>query len=141
MNQRLSFLTIGVRDLAAMTAFYNNVMGWQPMKVLDDVVFYKLNGFVFALFPTQELAKDIGIDNDGSGFKGFSLAMNLRSESEVDQLCQTLKEAGVTISKPPQKTFWGGYHFYFSDPESNHWEVAYNPFLELDTQGNVLSHQ
>ena len=129
MQQQLSFLTLGVQDLAKMTSWYNQVFGWTPMKHEGDIVFYKMNGLIFALFPFEELAKDIGISSDGSGFKKFTLAINLLSEEAIDKQFEEFKKLGVTIIKPPEKVFWGGYSGYIADPENNYWEFAYNPFL------------
>ena len=39
--------------------------------------------------------------------------------------------------KPPQKTFWGGYSGYFSDPDGHTWEIAYNPFWTIEKDGRV----
>jgi hypothetical protein len=35
--------------------------------------------------------------------------------------------AGATVTKPAEKTSWGGYAGYFSDPDGYLWEVAHNP--------------
>ncbi len=78
---------------------------------------------------------------DGSGFKRFTLAFNLRSEQEVDQLFLELREKEVKIIQQPKKVFWGGYRGYIVDPDNNLWEIAYNPFLILDQQGNVIGHK
>ena len=45
--------------------------------------------------------------------------------------------AGARILKPAAKTFWGGYDGYFADPDGHVWEVAFNPFWELDEDGRV----
>lgn len=72
--------------------------------------------------------------------KGFTLAINFNSEKEVDQVFEELKKKEVKIVKHPQKVFWGGYSGYVKDVEDNLWEIAFNPFLEMDNQGNVLTH-
>lgn len=141
MDQRLTFFTIGVSDLEAMRDFYKDKFGWKPMKDSDGIVFFKLNGFIFGLYPKDELAEDIGVKNDGKGFKQFSMAINLRSEKEVDELFADFKSKGVKIIKAPEKVFWGGYRGYVADIESNYWEFAYNPFLKLDEKGDVSSHE
>jgi catechol 2,3-dioxygenase-like lactoylglutathione lyase family enzyme len=140
MKQRINFLTIGVDDLEKMKNFYKNSFGWTALKEEEEIVFFKLNGFILGLFPKEELAKDIGIAQDGLGFKRFALAINCNSEQEVDQTFEMLRSAGVTIIKDPAKVFWGGYSGYIADVENNYWEIAFNPFLELDQQGNVLNH-
>jgi hypothetical protein len=44
---------------------------------------------------------------------------------------------GAEILRPAQKAFWGGYYGYFRDPDGYVFEVAYNPFWELDENQNV----
>ena len=63
----------------------------------------------------------------GSGFPGFALAHNLRSEAEVDRLLAEVAAGGGTIVKPASRADWGGYSGYFSDPDGFLWEVAWNP--------------
>lgn len=141
MQQRISFFTIGVSDLNAMRDFYKEKFGWMPMKDSDGIVFFKLNGFIFGLYPKEELAEDIGVKEDGKGFKRFTMAINLDSEKAVDTLFEALKKKGVKIIKAPEKVFWGGYRGYVADIEDNYWEFAYNPFLKMDKEGNVDTHQ
>jgi catechol 2,3-dioxygenase-like lactoylglutathione lyase family enzyme len=138
MQQRITLITLGVSDLKQSREFYENKFGWKPLASSNDnIIFFQLNGIQLALFPATELAEDAGISHAGSGFKKFSLAQNLRSEKEVDALIANLKANGVTILKEPQKVFWGGYSSYVADPDGNLWEFAFNPFMELDEEGNV----
>jgi predicted enzyme related to lactoylglutathione lyase len=141
MDQRISFITLGVKNMKLMSAFYKEMFGWNPHKEIDDIVFFKMNGFILALYPSEELAKDAHIQNSGSGWKQFSFSINFYSTDEIDQEIHRLKNFGVKILKEPQTAFWGGYSAYVEDPESNVWEFAYNPFLEMDQDGNVLLHQ
>ena len=140
MEQRLTFFTIGVNDMKLMTDFYKEKFGWMPMKELDDVVFFLLNGIVFALYRSLDLAADAKIPYNGDGWKRFAFAINFRSEEEVNGQIEKLKINGVNIVKAPVKTSWGGYHAYVEDAEFNLWELAYNPFLEMDADGNVKNH-
>ncbi|SFF85448.1 VOC family protein [Pontibacter chinhatensis] len=133
MEQRLTLITLGVRNLQRAREFYQNVFGWQPIeKDSEGIVFFQLNGMQLALFPQESLADDAGVSPEGSGFKKFSLAYNVRSEQEVDELVAELEEKGATVLKRPEKVFWGGYSSYISDPDDNLWEIAYNPFLLPD---------
>jgi len=130
MEQRLTFITLGVRDLKTSIDFYENKLGWKRSELSkDDIVFFQLNGIHLSLYSRDELAKDATVDSLGNGFKGFTLSYNARSEKEVDELIATLKNKGVRIIKEPQKVFWGGYSSYISDPDGNLWEIAYNPYL------------
>lgn len=130
MEQRITFITLGVSDLKTSREFYENKFGWTPLPTSsDDIVFFQLNTIQLALFPDHALAEDAQVSGHGSGFKKFSLAHNVHSEKEVDDLIALLEERGVTIVKRPQKVFWGGYSAYVTDPDENLWEIAYNPHL------------
>ena len=132
MEQRVTFITLGVNDLKTSIDFYENKFGWKRSEMSnDDIVFFQLNGIYLALYSRTELAKDATIDSAGTGFKGFTISYNARSEKEVDDLINTLRNKGVKIIKEPQKVFWGGYSSYISDPDGNLWEIAYNPFLKI----------
>lgn len=138
MEQRLSFITIGAKDLDRLKQFYTDKFKWTPIKDDQGIVFFKMNGMILALFPTHELAEDATVPDDGKGFRGFTLAITYRSEAEVDEVFKNLKSRGVQIVKPPQKVFWGGYSGYVADIEGNLWEIAYNPFIEMDKAGNII---
>jgi catechol 2,3-dioxygenase-like lactoylglutathione lyase family enzyme len=138
MDQRLSFLTLGVADFARARGFYEAGLGWKPVKTMDDVAFYQANGFVFALYPRDLLAKDAGIANDGGGFGGITLAINARDQTGVDAIISEAGRAGAKILKTPQKTFWGGYHGYFADLDGYAWEVAWNPAITIDDEGRSI---
>lgn len=138
MEQRLTFITLGVNDLEVSRRFYQYTFGWDPEPNSGgDVLFFKLNGMVLSLFPREELAKDAGVSSEGNGFRSFSLAHNVRSEQEVDMLIAVLRSKGVPVVKEPQKAFWGGYTAYIADPDGVLWEIAYNPYMPLDEAGNV----
>lgn len=124
-----------------MTGFYKNVFGWTPMKEEGGIVFFKLNGFILGLYPAGELAEDVGTTQNGNGFKRMTLAMNFRSEQEVNEAFALLTSKGAKAVKNPEKVFWGGYRGYIADVEDNYWELAYNPFLEMDEAGNISAHQ
>jgi catechol 2,3-dioxygenase-like lactoylglutathione lyase family enzyme len=138
MNQHLHIITLGVRDLAVSRKFYSETLGWKPSSAgSEGIAFFQAGGAVLALFPRQALADDATIPAEGSGFSGFTLAYNARSESEVDEIIRDLGSQGVKIVKEPQKVFWGGYSSYFADPDGYLWEVAYNPFFPFDESGNL----
>ena len=140
MEQRLTFITLGAKDTSALKQFYIEKFGWTPIKT-DGIVFFKMNGFILSIFPVDELAEDAGVSKEGSGFKKFTLAINYRSEAEVDREFAVMKSKGVRVVKTPKKASWGGYSGYVADIEDNLWEIAYNPFLELDNNGSVTTHQ
>ena len=138
MNQRLHLITLGVSNLEASKKFYIEILGWKPSAASnDDVVFFQAGGVVLSIFPREKLAEDALTSPDGSGFSGFTVAYNARSESEVDEIIRDLRGKGVKIVKEPQRVFWGGYSSYFADPDDYLWEVAYNPFFPFDENGNL----
>ena len=138
MEQRITLITIGVRNLQRAKDFYLNVFGWTPTEAsTDGIVFFQLNGIQLALFPQESLADDAGVDPQGSGFRKYALAHNVRSELEVDELVAQLEEKGAHVLKRPEKVFWGGYSGYIADPDDNLWEIAYNPYLPMDDLGNT----
>ena len=89
--------------------------------------FSRLSGTWLALYPREALAADVGVDTEGSGFSGVTLAHNVRSREEVDALLAVAVAAGATLVKPAEDVFWGGYSGYVSDPDGYLWEIACNP--------------
>jgi catechol 2,3-dioxygenase-like lactoylglutathione lyase family enzyme len=57
MEQRLSIITIGTDDLHAMRNFYVQTFGWQPVAENKEIIFFKLNGFLFGLCGRTQLAE------------------------------------------------------------------------------------
>ena len=137
-EQRVSVITVGVSDLAGMIRFYTDVLGFEDRGVKGEVAFFNAGGIVIGLWDNSKLAADAGmVAANSDGFKGFALAFNARSAEEVDEIFGRLERASTHVSKAPHKTYWGGYSGYFTDPEGNAWEVAYNPFWPIDDAGRV----
>jgi len=140
MEQRVSIIGLGVSNLSALTMFYQEKFGWQKMPSSNEgITFFQLNGILLSLYPRDKLAEDATINPDGTGFKGFTMAYNTRSKEEVNRLFEELEEKGVKIVKRPEEVFWGGYSGYIADPDDNLWEIAFNPFMELDESGNTVN--
>ena len=127
MNPRISMITLGVRDLSAAIRFYEQGLGFPRMESPPAVAFFTLNGSWLGLYGREALAEDATVPSEGSGFESFTLAHNVHSEAEVNEVISLAESAGATIVKPPQKVFWGGYSGYFKDLDGHLWEVAYNP--------------
>jgi len=141
MEQRLSLITLAANDLDAMRNFYEQKLGWIPEAQNKDIVFYKLNGFLFSITERKFLAELIGVSSEGSGFRGVTFAYNVPTEKEVTDIYDRLKSNGVTILKEPTVPPFGGLFFYFADVEGNILEVAYNTFIPLDDQLNATGHK
>lgn len=139
MEQRLSFLTLGVADLARSQAFYE-ALGWtvSGYSVPGKIVFFQLNGIVFGLFGRADLAEDAGLPNSPpQPFSGITLSHNVRSEPEVETVMATAEAAGAKLLKAPHRADWGGVVAYFADPDGHAWEVCFNPHARIDEAGSV----
>ena len=129
MKPRISMITLGVSDMHRSIEFYERGLGFPRMDSPPEVAFFALNGTWLGLYGRDALAEDALVDGVSGGFAGFSLAHNVSSEDEVDQLMSQAASAGAVITKSARKTEWGGYAGYFSDPDGYLWEIAHNPLF------------
>lgn len=133
MEPYISMITLGVKDLHRAIRFYQQGMGLHTQGIVGEefaqgtVAFFDLQqGLKLALWPRQSLAEDTGLAlNDAPA--AMSLAHNVLSETDVDEIMQQAARAGAKIVKSPQPTFWGGYAGYFQDPDGHLWEIVWNP--------------
>jgi len=133
MKPKISIITLGVDDLERATRFYGEGLGL-PKHDFEGgkISFFSLEGTWLALYPRDELAKDIGLAvPTQAGFSGITLAHNVASKAEVDAVLDQAVSAGARLIKPAVEVFWGGYSGYFQDTEGHYWEVAYNPYQDL----------
>ena len=136
MEQRVSLVTLGVRDLARARSFYE-ALGWKTgAEPNDDVVFFQAGCMVLALWGRDQLAEDSGVE-DGGGWGGVTLAYNTRSPEEVDTVLEEARAAGGAVLRGGAETFWGGYSGVFADPDGHPWEVAHNPHWTIGEDGSV----
>ncbi|MEU9738439.1 VOC family protein [Micromonospora chersina] len=136
MDQRVSLITLGVADLARARAFYER-LGWRGQEV-EETVFFQAGGLAVVLWGRGELADDAGLaDPGGDGFGGVSLAQNVRSRADVDEILGRAAEAGATVTRPARDTFYGGYAGCFTDPDGHVWEIACNPGFPLAEDGSL----
>jgi catechol 2,3-dioxygenase-like lactoylglutathione lyase family enzyme len=126
MKPHVAVITLGVKDLRRARRFYSEGFGW-PIQQEDHnwVCFLLGNGSsALALYPWDELAEDAHVRADGTGFRGVTLAYNVRSEERVDEVLAEAEQAGGKVVKPAERTSWGGYGGYFADTDGYLWEVA-----------------
>lgn len=135
MEQRVSLVTLGVRDLARARAFYE-AMGWNGTSPDGEVVFFQVGGMVVALWGREHVARDAGIADQG-GWGAVTLAHNVRAPADVDAIIEQARAAGATITREPEATTWGGYSGCFVDPEGHPWEVAHNSGWTIAADGSV----
>ena len=144
MKPKIAIITLGVSDLKQSLKFYRDGLGFPTHEYKDDagIVFFKLEGTWLALYPRDELVKDLGEDVKKAGLLNeqgefapgvspVTLAHNEKTKEEVDATVQLAVKAGATLVKQPEGVFWGGNSGYFADPDGHLWEVAYNPFIDL----------
>lgn len=127
MEPRISFVTLGVTHLERSTAFYRDVLGLPQRPTPPGISFFEMGRTWLALYPRDELAADAHVGAQGSGFPGFTLAHNVRTEKDVDELLAAVEARGGRIVKRATRADWGGYSGYFADPDGFLWEVAWNP--------------
>jgi len=138
MEPRISLVTLGVRSVSRSVTFYRDTLGWRTgYSKGDPVAFFQLNGMILGLYGHAALAKDATVGSRRRGFRGVTLAHNVRSRAAVDRVFAQIRSRGGRIVKPPQVAEWGGYSGYFSDPDGHLWEVAHNPGWKLDKHGSV----
>ena len=127
MEPRISLITLGVSNLEQSTRFYEQILRLPPLQSPPGISFFELGKIWLSLYPRAELAADIGVSSEGTGFRGFTLAHNVRSAIDVDRLLKEVAQGGGKIVKPGTRADWGGYSGYFADPDGFYWEVAWNP--------------
>ena len=137
-HRSVNVLTLGVRDLSLSSEFYRAIGFVLSSRSDEHITWFITGGTVLALYPWDMLADDAQISAEGQGFRGTATAINLASEMEVDEFSILVRKSGGKMVKEPQKVFWGGYHFYFQDPDGHLWEVAYNPYTPLDDKGRLM---
>lgn len=136
MKQRVNLVTLGVSDLARARRFYE-ALGWATNAGEgDDVAFFQAGDMVVALWDRARLAEDSCVE-DGGGWGGVTLAVNVGSAAEVDEIAGEARAAGARIGREPAETFWGGYSAVFVDPDGHPWEVAHNPRWTVTDDGGV----
>lgn len=132
MESRISIVTLGVEDLDSATAFYRDGLGLPEQEGEGNIAWFALENITLALYPWDALAEDAEVAPDATGFRGVTLAHNVRTKAAVDALLVEAAGAGGTVVKEAEDAFWGGYSGYFADPDGHLWEVAWNPDWEFD---------
>ena len=136
MQQQISVVTLGVRDLERSKRFYGDGFGWVPVFENGEIAFYQMNGFVLGTWTIRDIEADMqrtGLATPGA----FSLAHNVASADEVIRLIERLAAAGGRVLRAGDAPPHGGFRGYVADPDDHAWEIAWNPAWTIDAQGHV----
>jgi len=128
MDQRVSLITLAVADLARTHAFYVDGLGWSPELYIPDEVLMIRAGehLVLSLWAESGFESEVGPIRRGPGIVPVTLAHNVRTEAEVDEILALARSLGADPVAPGERRDWGGYTGYFADPDGFRWEIAVN---------------
>ena len=129
MDQRVSFITLAVRDLVASRTFFVDGLGWEPaLHVPGEVLMFKVaDKVVLSLWDAAAFEAEIGGPPTWGGVPPVTLSHNLATKEGVDRVLETARGAGAQTVVDAEEREWGGYSGYFVDPDGFRWEIAYNP--------------
>jgi len=134
VKPRITLITLTVDNLERAVRFYRDGLGLPTQGIVGQqfehgaVAFFDLAlGLRLALWPRTSLAHDSGLPPGPRSATECCLAHNVATREEVDAVMAQARDAGGTVVKKAQDTFWGGYAGYFQDPDGHLWEVAFNP--------------
>lgn len=129
MDQRISFVTLAVRDLDATRRFYVDGLGWSPdLDVPGEVLMIRTGShLMLSLWDVDAFEQEVGPIVRGEGVAPFTLAHNVPTRDEVDAVLEVARTAGASPVHEAVERDWGGYTGYFGDPDGYRWEIAWNP--------------
>lgn len=134
MDQRISFVTLAVASVERSHAFYVDGLGWTPEVYVEDEVLMIRAGerLVLSLWSEAGFEAEVGPIRRGPGVVPLTLAHNVVTPAEVDEVLALAASLGAEVS-PGQRRDWGGYTGYFADPDGFRWEIAHNPDPRLES--------
>lgn len=129
MDQRVSFITLVVTDLAATRQFYVDGLGWEPViDVAGEVLMFPVaDKVVLSLWVESGFVAEVGHAPARGGVPPVTLSHNVATTHEVDTVLEQARAAGAAEVGAAEQREWGGYSGYFADPDGFRWEVAHNP--------------
>ena len=113
----IRYVGYGVADLAAESAFYQDLWGLDPVPSGDGMAWFKAPGHdehhVVRLRPAEENRVDV-------------IALAAGSRADVDALCEKVRASGARIVHEPRDlaTPGGGYGFRFFSPDGLQMEIS-----------------
>lgn len=80
--------------------------------------------FYRAVFGTDAPVRTRPSDADSTGFRGFTLAVDVAGPADVDDIIARAIAAGAAEVKPAKKQFWGGYSGVVKAPDGTILKIA-----------------
>lgn len=129
MDQRISFITLAVRDMQVTRDFYVDSLGWRPVHDQPGEVLMIQTGehLILSLWAEAHFEEEVGPIARGTGVPPVTLAHNVGTREGVDRVLETARMAGADPVVEATEREWGGYSGYFADPDGFRWEIACNP--------------
>ncbi|WP_028659000.1 VOC family protein [Nocardioides insulae] len=129
MEQRISLVTLAVADVGRSREFYCDGLGWEPLTYVDGEVLMIRTGahLLLSLWDRAHFTAEVGEPLSGPGIAPVTLAHNLASRAEVDEVVASMQAAGGLVVAAPEPREWGGYSGYVADPDGYRWEIAHAP--------------
>ena len=125
MEQRISLVTLAVRDLAVSRRFYVDGLGWEAFLDVDDVLMLRVGEhLLLSLWASESFTTEVGQSTLGTGIAPITLVHNVSSDAEVRVVLDEMSRAGGRIVERAARREWGGYSGYAADPDGYRWEIA-----------------
>jgi lactoylglutathione lyase len=127
MGTRIDMIGIFVADIAAMVAFYRDVLGFEiEWDGKGPHAEFKHDGVRFSMYARQELPGLLGqAPIFPSGLNGtFELAIDLPRSEDVDKEYARVVAAGGQPVYTPRDEPWGMRSSMIADPEGNLIEIG-----------------
>jgi len=136
MQQQISVITLGIKDVPRSRRFYVDGFGWKPVFEMEDIVFYQMNGLMLGTWLQPNLEEDMnrsGLQSPGA----YALAHNVQSQGEVETVISRLLDHGGRLLRKADAPPHGGFRGYIADPDDHAWEIAWNPAWQIHDDGRV----
>lgn len=129
MDQRISFITLAVRDLDVSRGFYLDGLGWRAeLDVPGEVLMIRVGQhLVLSLWDAGAFEEEVGPIARGQGAPPITIAHNVAEPEQVDRILARARVIGADPVSDAVRREWGGYSGYFADPDGYRWEIAVNP--------------
>lgn len=127
MSTRIDMIGIFTTDLAAMVAFYRDVLGfsvdWDGNPPYAE---FQNDGVRFSMYERSQLPALLGqTPSYPSGMNGtFEIAIELPTFADVDREFARVTAAGARIAYPPRDEPWGMRSSMIMDPDGNLIEIG-----------------